>query len=66
MFRVLAPLFASVLALFGASAAQATIDVSAVTGILSGDVTTAVTAVGGAVLAVLAIVMAFKFIRRAM
>jgi len=44
----------------------AAIDVSDVTTLLSGDVTTAVTSVGLAVLGVLGVVLAFKMVRRAM
>jgi len=44
----------------------AAIDVSSVTTLLSGDVTTAVTSIGLAVLAVIGVVVAFKMIRRAM
>jgi hypothetical protein len=46
--------------------AWAAIDVSSVTTLLSGDGTTAVTAIGLGVLALLGVVMVFKFVRRAM
>lgn len=59
---------ATPLAILGALSlpAHAAIDVTAVTSLLSGDGAAAVTALGVAVLALVGLVMVFKFVRRAM
>lgn len=51
-------------ALFGASMAQAAIDVSDVTDQITGDGVTAATAVGAAILTFLGVVLLYKLIRR--
>lgn len=43
--------------------ARAELDVTAATGYLSGDVTTALTAVGGAIILLAALAMGFKWIK---
>jgi hypothetical protein len=68
MFKKLVGVFGVMVgALLGMAAlpARAAIDVSAVVSTLTGDGVTAVTSIGVAVLAVIAIVAVFKFVRRA-
>jgi hypothetical protein len=61
--KIALPALAGIVAL--PAFATTSIDVSSIVTLLSGDVTTAVTSVGVAVLAVLGIVLGFKMVRRA-